>query len=405
MIFSNIIKNAKQYKCELFFVLLLMIPPINYYINGIIQYHFGMQSISPVIYVLLAIVGLCSYSYLVKKSNKQVRIIVLLLLLMSFITCAFFNIGNIIIGNITNPLDSPLLMLILYCIPALVCGSSVTEWEMVSFYMTPFCILIVILLVPNYYAVMNVYGTIEYMTISYNALLASCFCFGFGLRDNKIWQTAIGVIGFLVIITIGARGAAICSIVFVVFYLLKFILTRKSGKKRSIVYIILILGIVTIYIIPKISSLISSGDINSRVFSKMATGEFFVSPDREKIRDLIIEGIYKNPFGYGMWGDKVILQNSAYLGGYSHNIVLDFLAYFGIVAGPILLLLIVIRIYKSIIPFRASVMYDMVLVLLPCGFIMLFFSGTISDHIFFYGFIGTLMNKNSSEMGYYSHNL
>lgn len=402
MLLSRIFSDIRTYRHELFFSLLLTIPALNYYVNSVIQLQFGMKSISPIVYIILALVGLSAYLNFGKTNSRAVKIIAVLLLIDGVIACMMWDISPTLIGNLKNPLESPVLMLFLYCIPALILGSIVTEWSKVALFLTPICVLTILLLLPSYNAEMNGNGMVEYMTISYNALFASCFCFAFGMRNKRLLLTILGALGMLFIITIGARGAAVCSVAFLLLYLIKFLRTKDSGNKLSLIYVIIIIVAAFVYVVPRVSEMITSGDVHSRVFSMMEEGDLFTSHSRRQIREGMMAGIFHNPFGYGIWGDKVILAKTygQQANVYSHNILLDFLAYFGVILGPILFFCLLRMIYKKIVPFRFSLLSDLLIALLPYGFLMLFFSGTMSDHIAFYAMLGLLLNKQQSDLDF-----
>lgn len=397
---STLFKSIVIFRKEFCFALLLSLPSLNYYLNEILQKHFGMSSISPLIYIMMAVVGLISYSYIFNGSSSKARMLVIFLFIASILSLIFTGISDIIIGDILNPLESPLLMLYLYCIPAFILGSCINNVEQLVLFLSPLCVCIIIMLIPSYIVILD-YGEIpQYMTISYNALLASCFCFGSGVDKRSLFFVVLGLVGFIFIITVGARGAAISSFVFVLIKLYGFIKSDWKKSKKIVIYIFSLLILVLIYIVPILSDQIDSGVIGSRVFSKMEDGDLFVSDARTDIRKAMINGILENPFGYGFWGDKIIFSHNAStkIIAYSHNVVLDFLAYFGVFLGPILFFLILRQLYRRSIPKYNSLTSRLVLIMFPYCFFMLFFSGSISDHIGFFALLGVLFNRYITQV-------
>ena len=91
--------------------LLLLGPSINFYLNDIIQYMFGMGSVSAIVYILLALIGISAYPCLFKKGckNKYVGLTIVFMTVVMILSyfvhpsiCSFIIYFDSIIQYIGN---------------------------------------------------------------------------------------------------------------------------------------------------------------------------------------------------------------------------------------------------------------------------------------------------------------
>ena len=141
---------------------------------------------------------------------------------------------------------------------------------------------------------------------------------------------------------------------------------------------------------------LNSGEMYSRNLSKLDDSSFFSHDDRNEIKTVIERGIDSNPFGYGLLGDRIIMQNEHYEGVYAHNILLELRADFGILLGPAIFILLLLKMFVS---YRKLDGYrkDFLVMLIPAGFIKLLFSGSFLIEPAFYCLLALVFCKENGK--------
>jgi hypothetical protein len=137
------------------------------------------------------------------------------------------------------------------------------------------------------------------------------------------------------------------------------------------------------YFLSLIKGATESLGMSTRFFDLLSVNELFVSYGREWRAEAVLSGIKENWFlGYGLAGDRILI------GDYVHNIVLEFWASFGVIFGTTLF---VILLYILVRGMRTGKNQDekvFILILICCGFLKLFISGTYLDEANFFLLIG-----------------
>lgn len=372
--------------------ILLLGPPINYYLNTILQYGFGISSISMYSYIFIALVGLNSYRYF-KKLDKT-SILLFVLLVFGFFLAAMIGGTNMLLSSDLNPLESPLLQVFLYCVPLYILTKTTVDFQKTFDYLFYFGLFNLILFIPSYYysklylSAINV----DYMSISYNVLVALCLCIGFSWDKKLLLPAIIAILSLLLLIVVGSRGATLSAIIYIfILMALKF----AGGEQKKVLTIATIAIIVIIslggYYFSEVSSLIDSGDLFSRNLSKLDDNSFFSHDDRDEIRKVIETGLDKNFLGYGLLGDRIIFQNEHFEGVYAHNMLLEMRADFGIIVGPILFAVFFVKLVTSFFYLR-GLKRDFLIIMIPAGFIELWFSGSFLVSPDFYCLLALLIN-------------
>lgn len=377
--------------------LLLMGPPINYYLNTVLQYGFGLPTISAFAYVFMAVVGAYSYRYV--KQIDRAGGIIFTLLVIGLPLAALLGGFNMVISPDLNPLDSPLLLVFLYCFPLYILTSTINDFGKAFDYLYYFAIFNIVLFIPSYYYSQLLMSAlrVDYMSISYNVLIAICVCLGVSW-DKKKWLPAIiAIASILLLIVVGSRGASLSVLIYIVLLLI----TKLIGGEKKMVFVISAIAVVAVlafgsYYYNEVTSLIDSGEMYSRNLSKLADSSFFSHDDRNEIKTVIERGIDSNPFGYGLLGDRIIMQNEHYEGVYAHNILLELRADFGILLGPAIFILLLLKMFVS---YRRLDGYrkDFLVMLIPAGFIKLLFSGSFLDEPAFYCLLALVFCKENGK--------
>lgn len=198
----------------------------------------------------------------------------------------------------------------------------------------------------------------------------------------NIISSAIGVI---FIFSLGSRGPLVCFAVFVIFYLLFF----KKYKKPMLVYTSIITagGVLFLFfdrLLILLYNISLKLGLSIRIFAKFFEGDFFVSSSRNRIIEVLFEKISEKPvLGYGIAGDRTLV------GGYSHNLAVELWVSFGIIIGTILLGVLFFICIKALIKSRKNNVDNMaILLLICCGLINLFLSGSYLSAPYLFLLIG-----------------
>ena len=101
-------------------ILCIFIPSYNYFLNEILQLDLGMGSISTFSYILLAMIGLYSYTYLPKVRSPLFVIMVIVFVALFISYMIYPEIKDAFISKDYNPLTSILLYIPLMGYPMMV---------------------------------------------------------------------------------------------------------------------------------------------------------------------------------------------------------------------------------------------------------------------------------------------
>jgi hypothetical protein len=230
------------------------------------------------------------------------------------------------------------------------------------------------------------------MSVSYNVLVALCICIGVSWNKKKLLPAIIAIASLLLLIVVGSRGASFSALMYI---LLLLIVKYMDGEKKMVLTVIFITILLTVslggYYISEITNLIDSGDLFSRNLSKLDNDSFFSHDDRDEIKQVIEVGLDKNFLGYGLLGDRIIFQNENFKGVYAHNILLEMRADFGIIVGPILFAVFFVKLVTSFF-YLGGLKRDFLIIMIPAGFIKLWFSGSFLVSPDFYCLLALLIN-------------
>ena len=236
----------------------------------------------------------------------------------------------------------------------------------------------------------------EYMTFSYNMLLASCMFFSISIYKKKHLYTIIATIGSLCIMIVGSRGAMISVIMF---YFIYFFIK----KTKSIISFLLLGCCIGLFVflwgyfyenfLIFISEFLKSLNFKSRVIELLLNNEVLVSRGRDNIRQLLLQAINSAPIsGYGIFGDRAII------GQYAHNVFLEFCVDFGLFGGLLCgFTYVAIQVYSLIYSKKDLFLFAFNISVISAVSCRLMFSSSYLINPYFYmmigGFILCLKNK------------
>lgn len=173
------------------------------------------------------------------------------------------------------------------------------------------------------------------MGFSYGCLLPMLILY----TRRKVFPVIVSLIIFIIIVSIGSRGAAI---VFVVFVAIDLFLSRSRFRWFAI-----IASVLMIMLLPQLDSFLDTIGINSRTLRLLTEGNINYTSGRDEIYDKVVAAINEHPvLGLGLFGDRRYLN-----GAYCHNLFIEIYADFGVLFGTLIMLIGIIELFVS---YRAS---------------------------------------------------
>jgi hypothetical protein len=231
-------------------------------------------------------------------------------------------------------------------------------------------------------------GRISYsMPASYQLLLCSVIQTIFAMKKGK-WNKLYWVLVFVEVTLIflkGARGPIFC---YAIFIFCKVIADYRNNHKLIVFILLCFISCVVIYvnfnsIMDAVGRILVKYNIYSRSFNQLASNNLLSDSGRNKLHELAIGAIVKNPvIGYGVAGDLKILQ-----GVYVHSLFLELIIDFGIGIGGIVFIIITIQTIKVFFEHDIE-KRDIEILLITLGYVMLAISSTYLQNIYLFMFVG-----------------
>lgn len=367
--------------------------------------NFGRGSISAVSYVFLAGVGLYSYKYFSRISGKVIALIGLVLAGMFVSYLIYPGIREAFIDKSYNPLTSTLLYLPLIAFPMMILTNYLGNRlsHLFDFVRVPSMILIALAIFDYYWTVIinGHYFDVQYMPFSYNMLPATCLSFSYGLINRKWLDTVAAIAGLLVILIVGSRGCFVCGIIFIAMVCIKrysLSLGKILGFFAVLAAVVIALSYTFTSFSDSVVSFMDEHGATSRTLMMINDGTVEESNSRDNIYKMMTNAISDNPLGYGLMGDRYILFQHGNQ-GYCHSVIYEFLVDYGIILGPILLVLLVRILFIKLKKYIKLDIYYILALFAVVGFVKLFFSGSYLGESYFWGMIGLLIsNKNNRNI-------
>lgn len=242
-------------------------------------------------------------------------------------------------------------------------------------------------------------GGNEMMVTSYRTLPHALMVLYFTYKENSIFRIILSIATLFFLISFGTRGPLICLIFYSAAYL--FILCPFKSKGRARLIIVVCLSVFYFFSDKLLSFLYSSIEsigMSTRILDYVSEDQILDDSGRATIKDGLMDILYKNDgLGFGLGGDVTLR------GGYAHSIYHELLFSFGYIGGGVIFCAIIYTIIRALRCSRDTIHQDFVLILISCGFINLFMSGTFITSTFFYFLIGYCLRViyKSSYKGLY----
>lgn len=188
------------------------------------------------------------------------------------------------------------------------------------------------------------------MNAAYKLLPSVLFLIYSAFNNNKKIYWIFPMLGILLEFIYGTRG----PILIIALYSLVMIYFKMKTKKINTKYLLVCIILFSLFlfmlvsgmfttIMEKMSDFFESMGFSTRIFDYFLSGNIADDNGRDELTTKIISSIIKNPFGYGVYSDRVIIGN------YAHNIFLEIWCHFGVFIGTILLLFLFFIPVKAIL--------------------------------------------------------
>ena len=284
---------------------------------------------------------------------------------------------------------------LIVCIPGAVSLASMTSFEyfyqrlrIIAFFVSIICLLYLFSPTVSFlYSMPASYQLLWCCSIHVNEIFKN---------DNprsKVFYTIISIIEFGAIFIRGARGPLFC---FAIYLASKIVIEMRYSVKAIVTALVGFIALATVAnsiteVLNWIGIKLSQAGIYSRNLHFLIHNTVFDASGREVFHSRAIDLIWERPFlGYGASSDVKLLG-----GQYTHSLPLELMFDFGIVVGGIIFIVICIHVIRTFL-LDTGIKRDLKLIFLTEGFVMLFFSGTYLQNIFFFMFIGVLLSEAHS---------
>lgn len=191
--------------------------------------------------------------------------------------------------------------------------------------------------------------------------------------QRKWYSLLFAGILFMLLLLYGARAPLLSLAVFFVYVLV------SQKKFTLLIALVVIMGVS----IPILNSTLESYGLSSRTLELYLSGDLDADNGRDVIRDEVMKGVHQNPYGWGLFGDRVIThgENNA------HSFIREILAEFGLFLGVPLLLLFLFELIRRFLRLKEGDRDIYMLFLCAC-FIPTLVSGSYLTSTNFAIFVG-----------------
>lgn len=292
-----------------------------------------------------------------------------------FIAIFVFILNYVLFNENWIYLETIIFPLFFTCLPSFIYAYSINDWDILMKVMkkTAKITFVVGTLIGILVFTGNASVGAYSMSLSYYMLLPAIIYMNEFMEKTSFKSGVALLISFLVILSLGSRGAIMCIGVFAILKFPKSL--RNVTYTKIVVYLVIFSIIVTglIFlneILRHIYNFLLGYGIRSRSIWLFLEGSIHLS-GRDRIYNNVFREILNNPFlGIGLAGDRLVMG-----GSYAHNIFIEILANFGIIIG---VFVVVALLYITIKPLfiKDTKAYNMVIIWLSIGFISLFVSGS-----------------------------
>lgn len=212
------------------------------------------------------------------------------------------------------------------------------------------------------------------MDLAYKLVPHLCVVLYFMIKKTNVVNMIFAAIGMVFLTFLGTRGAvlivAVCAVV------LLCLLAEWKHKKIKITALALAGGgflfspwfIKTVELMQQIAKKMG---LSVRIFDKLLKADITNSSGRSTLADQLHDALNQGHiFGYGLYGDRVLLDT------YAHKLHLEFWIDFGYVVGTLLLIALALLIIKAYRKTKSTDEKALILILCCVGVFKLFLSSS-----------------------------
>ena len=255
-----------------------------------------------------------------------------------------------------------------------------------------------------YYAILIFTGDelrLDNMSFAYYFLPFAIISFYSVVNSFTVMSLARAVLSAIVLVLAGTRGPLMClafGIVLLIFFYQKSQAKKLFWAAAIGAFVVFIFSDYSTVFLTKVNRFLLSHNIDNRIIVKFLESNLLDDSGRGTIIAELQTAIKEKPiFGYGIMGDRVLTKY------YAHNIIVEFIVSFGLIAGVCLFVFLLVTIIKNIFSVSLSKEYKIVCIFfITCGFVKLFVSGSYIQEPTFFLLIGALFsNKYVKGFSYY----
>ncbi|MBO5837435.1 MAG: O-antigen ligase family protein [Oscillospiraceae bacterium] len=371
---------------------LICFPAISYAVTNLARVWripFISNLASPIVYgVFFTSLLLAIFKTIGKLSLG--RLLITAFIMVSFLMTSLINrdAAKYMWTRGSDILYNPAYVFWLYSFSAFLLSDRLWDMQMFSQMFKRFSVMTIILALLQYIVALSQETIPEYMTFSYNILMPTVFLTIQNIQSRNWKTTVISVIGMLLVLIAGCRGALLGLLIsLAIFILVADDITFKKKFFTITLSIIMCIVVAAFWgrILQGLVALLDTLKIPSRTVSLLAEESFFDDSGRGAILEKASSQI--GIIGYGLYGDRILLR-----GGYVHNLVIELLVDYGFVLGFVIIVALLAVILKALrYADRESKVF--MCALISIGVIKMMFSGSyLNKEPGLYLLLGICMN-------------
>lgn len=340
-----------RWNTELVIAILFLLPQVNYFLANIMDLN-GLSTITPLLFVVAYSLGIMSYWRTLRTSKGILYMFTFVLLIIASILLNDQVINYMIDENFVKSnvitfffLNFPLFLLLLI----------MRDFNLLMKYLLKGSLLVLCLAITLFLFLLLIKSSkpVDYMSFAYMMLSPIIICFVEGWRKNKkllIWP----IVSSFILFVIGCRGALVTLLVFLMLCFCKYYLFNKISMKYLVIKIFFLVGAFLIVfnmgtLLRQLSDILVQIGFSSRTLEFMLLGNdvFIQSEGRNMIWNQAIENV--GILGKGLFGDRTVLLDEYLNPIYPHNFILEILVDFGMILGPVLLVIFAAVVGKALL--------------------------------------------------------
>ena len=277
----------------------------------------------------------------IRKSNIREFAILFSIYALIFFNYVFFPDSS------RYYLETPMLLVYFIYMPiAVFCIRRITSWNYLFFVLKPYCFVAtaISVFIVFFRDVSHLREYFSYMEYSYNVIPFVACSWVLFRKESSYGQLLIFFITTVCVVLYGSRAALLCLILFVLIFE---IFVNKGYKRKILIASAIFLFIMMANIAEILATILFLDDdllSNSYIITRLTNGSLFSSDGRDDI--------YRHSMNYissmgleihGFFGDRVVNN-----GIWPHNIFLELIMQFGWLVGPILCMVLIYIIFRSL---------------------------------------------------------